>query len=213
MDRTIIILAFSLTFLINLWGDYKQNKKLKCLTKPLLMPLIIVYYLLSAAAPDYLLIAALLMGFIGDVFLLGTGSSLIYGAIAFLIGHFCYIFLFVQSTSFFATVPLYYALFLIPYIIYAIFFICTIKNKVGYLIIPISVYICTILTMSFCALCRISPGLEPANLLPWAGSILFIASDSILGGNTYLCPQKNYEVSVMITYVLAQLFIMAGFII
>ena len=66
------------------------------------MPLLLIYYILSVAEVNKLIVIALVFGFMGDVFLmLPKGkNNFILGLGSFLIGNVCYVFLFLEGISF-----------------------------------------------------------------------------------------------------------------
>ena len=81
----ILLGLFSVLNLISVTCD---KKKLEFISKPLLIPLIIVIYCMSVKEFDYVVIAGLFFGWLGDVFLLFDKESCFKGGlISFLIGH------------------------------------------------------------------------------------------------------------------------------
>lgn len=213
--QILIVAAFVIVFAINLYADKNKNQVLKELTKPLLVPLIIVFYLASATQINWFIVAALFFGFIGDLALLwGTKKIfLAIGFIAFLIGHLFYTSVFLQSIQYLKIVPTFFFIFLIPYLLYGYLILRLLKPNLGITLVPVIVYMCAILMMSFTSLCRIWNGFNLQFLLPFIGSLFFIASDSVLSYNSFNEPSKNYEVFIMFTYILAQILIVAGFLV
>lgn len=67
----VVLVLFIAAGIFYLYVDYYEKTFWRRVTKPLLMPLLLLFYLLSAATPLPLLIAALVFGFLGDTLLLG----------------------------------------------------------------------------------------------------------------------------------------------
>ncbi len=212
--QILIVIAFIIVFAVNLYADKKENQKLKVLTKPLLVPLIILFYLISATSINWLIVTALFFGFIGDFSLLWGSNKIFFavGLVSFLVGHVFYIIAFVQSIQYFEIVPTWFFLFLIPYILYSYSFIRILKPNLKSATIPVIIYMCAISMMSFTSACRVWNGFNLQFMLTFVGSLFFIASDSVLSFNSFNEPSKNYEVIIMFTYVLAQALIMIGFL-
>ncbi|MDO0821935.1 lysoplasmalogenase [Desulfosporosinus nitroreducens] len=212
--QILIVIVFIAAFIGNLYADRHSNLKLlKGLTKSLLVPLIILFYLISAEHINYFIVTALFLGFLGDVSLLCTKKLFFaIGLLAFLVGHLFYTLAFLQSTQYFEIVPIWFFAILIPYILYGLAILRILRPNLKEMLVPVVVYMCVILIMSFTSSSRIWNGFTPQFLLPFIGSLFFIASDSVLAYNNFNAPSANYEQFIMFTYILAQVLIVAGFL-
>lgn len=183
------------------------------LTKPLLVPLIILFYLTSAVHINWLIVTGLFFGFLGDISLLGGSKKLFFaiGLFTFLVGHLFYTLAFLQSIQYFEVVPIWFFIVLIPYSLYGFAILRILRPNLNKMIVPVVIYMCVILIMSFTSTCRIWNGFTLQFLLPFIGSLFFIVSDSVLAYNSFNVPQKNYETLIMFTYIFAQVLIVAGF--
>jgi len=201
-------------FIVNLYADRNRIEKLKVLTKPLLVPLIILFYLTNAVHINWFIVSALFFGFLGDVSLLWGSKKMFFviGLLAFLVGHLFYTLVFLQSIQYFAVVPIWFFIFLIPYILYGYAILRILRPNLNEMIVPVVIYMCVILMMSFTSTCRVWNGFTLQFILPFIGSLFFIVSDSALAYNSFNEPQKNYETLIMFTYILAQVLIVAGFL-
>lgn len=183
------------------------------LTKPFLMPLLLVLYLLLTPVPEYLVILALICGFVGDLALLWVErhAAMLTGLVAFLIGHILYVVVFLDSTHFLTIVPTWVFLLTIPYIIYGIWVYRKLAESVGTMKFPVLMYLVVILTMSFTALSRFWAGsLAVAVWLPFVGSLLFMISDTVLALHIFRREIQHGNVWIMATYVAAQMLIVFG---
>ena len=201
-------------FIVNLYADRNRIEKLKVLTKPLLVPLIILFYLTNAVHINWFIVTALFFGFLGDVSLLWGSKKIFFviGLLAFLVGHLFYTLVFLQSIQYFAVIPIWFFIFLIPYILYGYSILRILRPNLNEMLVPVVIYMCVILMMSFTSTCRVWNGFTLQFILPFIGSLFFIVSDSALAYNSFNEPQKNYETLIMFTYILAQVLIVAGFL-
>lgn len=97
-SNAVFLIPFLLFSILNIIYVRKNNRLGIFVTKALLMPLLILFYLLNASVINYFLLATLAFGFLGDVFLLKheKQSRVLAGIVSFIIGHI-FIFLFLQE--------------------------------------------------------------------------------------------------------------------
>lgn len=207
----ILLGLFSVLNLISVTCD---KKKLEFISKPLLIPLIIVIYCLSVKEFDYVVIAGLLFGWLGDVFLLFDKESCFKGGlISFLIGHIFYVAAFLGETKFSDINFIITVLIAGVYILY----IFAVSKK----LIPsvdtkfkgaVIAYITVIMLMSMTALLRFETvGIN--GVLSYTGSLFFVASDSILAFKVFAEKRgKMINFLIMFTYITAQFMIAFGMI-
>jgi len=209
-------------FLLILSGDVfsllARQSQAHCWLKPLLMPLLI-WLLFSKTKtllklPVVLITAALAFSWGGDVFLLFEQVNpyfFLSGLACFLITHILYIAFFIRITG-----PKHPWIgngfsgmdFLI--MLYGFGLLYAFWPGLGDLKIPVVVYACCICTMAIsCMHCRKVLPSESWNWLA-AGAVLFVVSDSILAANKFLKTTAIAPPLVMLTYGLAQLFIVSG---
>ncbi|WP_411169089.1 lysoplasmalogenase [Clostridium sp. MB05] len=215
VTKLIIGGLFFVIFVMHMIFTKNEYIKGRYYTKPFLMILLAIYYILSVPEINKFIVLALGFAFIGDVFLMWSErkSYFIIGLVAFLMGHICYVLLFLQDISFTKDIPIWFYLSIIIYVIVAIAVMKKLKNYLGNMKIPTYVYVTIISSMSFASLARISVmGISTSSLLPFIGSLLFLCSDSILGFYTFKGKFKNGNVYIMLTYVLAQVLIVGGYL-
>jgi uncharacterized membrane protein YhhN len=193
----------------------KEYNMGRCYTKPFLMPLLVIYYIVSVAEVNKFIVMALVFGFMGDVFLMWPKrkNNFIIGLGAFLIGHFCYVLLFLQGISFAKNVPVWFYLIIIIYSIGASAVMKKLIKYLGDMKIPTYIYMAVILLMSFASLSRVwVMGMSISFFLPFIGSLLFLCSDAMLGFYTFKGEFKNGNIYIMLTYILAQALIVGGYL-
>ncbi len=210
----VLLVLFVLCSAADLFAVAKKSVRAERIAKPLLMPLLLAFYLLSAKQPDLFLVLALVFGFLGDTFLLGSGAFFACGLLAFLLGHACYITAFLRPLDFSALSPIVWVPAVLAYVLYII--------PVGRRIFPsvepklrpaVTLYAVCLLGMSCSSLLRYpyAAGLE--FWLPFVGSLLFVSSDTMLAFRVFRKKScGNSSIAVMVTYLLAQLMIVLGFL-
>ena len=208
------IIFFVVVSFIDLYLISISEKKKRYFTKPLIVPGIILVYHLFAHQYNKFIFLALLFSFLGDLLLLFSEKKLFFrlGLFAFLSSHIFYIYTFVENMSFNKISPFWFLLVLVPYFIYAWKILRDLRPYLDHYFIPVILYIVTIIGMSYTSLFRFWTTQGISFWFPFIGSIFFILSDTLLATRNFRYGQKKGWVSIMATYILAQLFIMVGFI-
>lgn len=209
--QVIILIIFILAAGINVISNKKLYKFGENLSKPLLMPLLILLYLLSVNTPNWYIVFALMFGFIGDVLLMGKEALFIIGLVSFLIGHVFYISAFIKTTDF-SSIPYGFYLLILAYGFLGAFIFRGLKPYLKSMKPYAILYITAILTMSFTSLLRIDGTNGYQLWLPFIGSIFFIVSDTMLAYSIFKPGFKNRGTYIMITYIIGQFLIVSGFI-
>lgn len=193
----------------------KGSMRAERIAKPLLMPLLLIFYLLSTKAPNVFLVLALVCGFLGDTFLLGSGVLFACGLFAFLLGHIFYITAFLKLLNCAALPPLFLISAILLYVLYCVpvsrRLLPSIEPKLRPAVI---LYTICLLGMSCSSLLRYPCASGARFWLPFLGSLLFVSSDTMLAFRVFKKKSGgNSGAAVMVTYLLAQLMIVSGFLI
>jgi len=99
--KTLILILFFIDTGIHLYASLKQDKRLRNITKPFILLLLLAYYCLSAEVISLTVILALIFSWIGDVLLIPKGVKwFTAGGIAFMISHFFFILSYAALTDF-----------------------------------------------------------------------------------------------------------------
>ena len=215
MKKNYWIVLFLIVLLTDLVAVYNSNETLRYITKPLLMPLLIICFLSETSSFisgfKKWIVLALLFSWIGDVLLMFesmNGNFFIFGLLAFLIAHIFYIVLFdqirVKAKIRQSLLPL------LPIAIYYIFLISLLQPRLGEMKKPVSIYgliICIMLSFAI-DLWRIKD--RRVSLYVILGALFFIISDSILAINKFYKSFEFAVIAIMLTYGIAQLLITVG---
>ncbi|MHA1372022.1 MAG: lysoplasmalogenase [Promethearchaeota archaeon] len=210
---SLFILPFiaSVSF-INLVGNLKKSRKIIVISKPLIVPLIILYHVMDVFHVNWFLIVGLLFGWFGDILLLDKEkkSRFLLGLLSFLAGHIFYILGFAFTTKF-VCYDWWLLLIVIPYVIFSYFIYQYLKNELAEMKLPTLIYIVVICVMSVFAFFRMSSSTPISFGFIYIGSVLFIVSDTMIAINYFKKQIRNSEFFIMLTYILAQLMIATGF--
>jgi len=183
------------------------------------MPLLALYFTFGALSLnifDWLIVIALIGGFLGDTFLMFPNNEKLFlmGMASFLIGHVFYIISFLLSLgSSYIINSLAIPFLIIPVLIIIYKLLPKIKDGLGDMRIPVYVYMLTIVTMHFIAILRVTdfPLYCPCFLLVYIGSLLFIFSDALIAYDKFNESKiLNIRFYIMLTYILGQFSIIQG---
>ena len=214
MNKNFWIILFLIVLAIDLFAAYSGNETLRYFSKPLLMPLLIVYFIFNTNTVVSLkkwIVLALISSWLGDVLLMFEARNnifFIFGLVAFLIAHIFYI-LFYENILKLENLKKNYWLF-IPVLIYYVALIYLLSPHLGEMKLPVRVYGVVISYMLIQALQITRIKNRAASAMMIIGAILFIASDSVLAMNKFYQPFELAGIAIMITYGMAQLLITLG---
>ena len=194
----------------------KKWKVLEYVTKPATMLALLWWMWLSVGWGGSMLWFSLGAVFCltGDVFLMLPWDMFIFGLVAFLVGHICYV---VGLNNIAPFINLWGGFLVVILGVY-LWWLCpklagglSAKGK-RRLIIPVLIYSLVISLMVYSALMTWTrPGWSTvAALTVSIGAVLFYASDSMLAWDRFLKPLSHARLKVMATYHLGQIGIILG---
>lgn len=191
-----------------------EHLELRIFTKSLIIPCIIGIYMSTVIVSHTswwkdMVVLGLMASWVGDILLQFKGMF-VPGLIFFLIAHIFYIKFFTetksQNKSFFKLRPV----MLIAVVAYFIELMHLLWPHLNTMKIPVLAYGITISVMLSAALWQYQKLDDRTAVLFIFGATFFVASDSILALNKFRSPFPNAGIFTMITYILAQIFIVAG---
>ncbi|WP_299390141.1 lysoplasmalogenase [uncultured Gelidibacter sp.] len=210
----LFALIFSFLLITELiCGSVENLSTWHYITKPsLLISLLFYFYSQSkglGSKTRIMMLAALAFSLLGDILLMFDDQSAIYfmlGLVAFLLAHlvYCFVFLNYRNPK---TNPLGIILILLGY---ALGFFYFLKDGLNDLLIPVIIYMMVILMMVITSYLRHKKVPEKSFILVFSGALLFAISDSILALNKFYSPIQFSAIYIMLTYGLAQYFIVLG---
>ena len=220
MIEYIFLVIFFVVAIIEIFGEFKDNTKIIYIIKPILMPLLILFYIFGVieAAPiaqvDWLIVVALIGGMGGDIFLMLKNEDkwFLPGMGAFLINQIFYTISFFLSITDYTALNLWGLLLIVPALLILTFTVPRFIKKTGSLKIPVLIYMAAILLMHISAVLRFSDsrlqGLP--YVLIYIGSLSYIFSDASIATNKWAGEFKNARLIILTTYIFAQFSIVLG---
>jgi len=215
MNKKVWIIVYLAVLAVDLFAVYSGNEKLRYFSKPLLMLLLVAYFIfgtnLFISILKKWMVMALLFSWAGDVLLMFESSNanfFIFGLVAFLLAHIFYIILFDKIR---VNEKFKQSLFpLLPIAVYYILLISLLQPHLGGMQKPVSIYGLVIsIMLSFAIdLWRLKD--KTTSFLMIFGALLFITSDSLLAINKFYKQFEYAGIAVMSTYGFAQLLITLG---
>jgi len=215
MRKNIFIFLFIVAFLTDLIAVYLGNETLRYVTKPLLMPLLIIYFVFAvnffSSSLKKWIILALVFSWFGDVLLMFESANsifFIFGLIAFLIAHIFYILLY-ENIIGLENIKKNYWLF-IPVLVYYVLLIYVLSPHLENMTWPVRIYGVVISYMLVQALQVGRINNRTPAMIMILGAVLFIVSDSILAINKFYQSFEQAGIAIMLSYGIAQLLITLG---
>lgn len=208
---TILFMLLIVTELI--CGSVESLSQWHYFTKPSLLTALIFYFFLQSKALNLkiraMTLLALFFSLMGDIFLMFVNLSsnyFMFGLLSFFLAHLFYCLVFLRNRD-----PKSKPIGLIIVLsFYAFGLFYLLKDHLGDLQIPVIFYILIILMMVITAFLRRKKVSQKSFIFVFIGAILFVISDSILALNKFYTPLQFSSISIMLTYGLAQFFIVKG---
>lgn len=212
-EKQFSILFVIIVLMELLTGSTESLEIVHYIAKPaIVISLIFLFAKTSESLPKpikKLTLFALVFSLLGDVMLMFVDTSehfFTLGLVAFLTAHIMYVLVFLKHRNKQKSPFGFIALLLI----YAACLFNFLKDGLGDMLIPVIVYMIIILAMATTAFLR----KNKVNILSYGlvffGAICFMISDSILALNKFYQPIPWSNVSIMVTYALAQYLIVIG---
>lgn len=215
--KYLFLAILAVSFSIHLYHSYKDEMKKRPYTKWILLLAILGYYLCSVEKPSPLLVAALVTSWLGDVLLIPQGMAwFVTGGVSFLASHILFITVYVPNVDFGSVTWWAVAAVGVIYLAVAALVIKTLLPTTSKtMVAPLFLYITANATMNVFAFMQLITNPCLATAIAYAGAVLFFISDCSL---FFVKFHKNKDIifkrhfTVMLTYVLGELFITQGVI-
>ena len=198
---TIASIAFLAVVVLHILG-LLFSEKIAFLSKPFLITTLVIVYLVAVKKPNFWYVSALFFSFWGDVLLLFKNQFFVYGLASFLLAHIMYIKI---TASFIKKVSLQkVVLASLPFAVFLFSFLYLIIDNLGEMKIPVIFYGVVISSFGALSFLNYMQEKNTANSWLFLGTIIFIISDSLIALNKFYEPKEFYDISIMLTYIVAQ---------
>ncbi len=215
MKKKYCLIFFAFVLIVELVAVQFNLDMLKFIFKPLIILSLIAYFLTATNSIAHslkpLIVYALIFSWMGDVLLMFESKNsmfFIFGLISFLIAHLFYVYYFHRirlSQSIAGSVYL-----LIPVVIFYFTLMYILEPYLGSLKLPVRIYGIVISFMLLLALHMLKISNRSAGKLFALGALLFVSSDALLAINKFYSSFPMAGLSIILTYGLAQFFIVKG---
>lgn len=192
-----------------------NNSWMEYISKPLIIISLVSYFMYQTTAIAVQLkkwiLVALFFSWTGDVLLMFQQQDSLFfllGLSAFLIAHIFYIVFFHQVRI--KEKISHHAWLLVPVVVYYATLITILSPYLAEMKLPVRIYGIVISIMLMLALHMLYIRNKKAGQLMMTGALLFIVSDSVLAVNKFYRSFEAAGAAIMLTYGLAQLFIVEG---
>lgn len=224
------LILFWLTAIVHITSIIIGSEIIKTISKPFLMVFLAGFYWSFAKnIREYRLslwvYGALVFSFFGDILLMITEQNNIWPAIQeetwFILG----VFSFMIAQIFYIITYRYFQLNLgqksgknitislsLVVILYTMILWAKLYPNLDDMLIPVTIYTLTILTMVLISITRHNKTSRKSFLLVFSGAAIFLLSDSMIAINKFISPLGNERLLIMITYILGQFLIISGLI-
>ena len=215
MKKQIWLIIFFALLAVNVTGIQLNNDLLQSISKPLIIPVILGYFLSQtnniANSFKKWIVAVLFFSWVGDVLLMFQSKKEIFfllGLCSFMLAHIFYI-IFFHHVRVKEEVKVSPWLLLIVVIYYS-GLIYLLSPFLGDMKLPVLIYGIVISFMFMLAMHMLFIKNKPAGKWMMTGAFLFVISDSVLAINKFYQSFYLAGIIIMLAYGLAQLFIVKG---
>ena len=196
------LLFFLLVSLVDIIAILNDNTLWQTISKPLIIPALMFYYVARSKARNKWYILALIFSFLGDVLLLDKSNLFLFGIGAFLMTQLLYVYIFSKGLS--KSSWRKRILAFLPFLIFFFALIQVLKPGLNGFFVPVVIYGVAISIFGAISLLKHLVNKDSASLSLISGALLFILSDSMIALHKFHESRSIYPVAIMLTYILAQ---------
>jgi len=215
-----LLILYTLLSILEILGTLLDNQMLIFATKPLLMPVLLLWFLSLVTLKSRfknVIAVSIIFGFLGDTFLLFAPQNELFfllGLGAFLVGQVLYGVGFIQNVKASSETGVFKTRVLAVFVFGAIYIalLTSLWASLGEFLVPVVVYGLAICFMGVTAAFRYNVVVSKSFWLVFAGALTFVASDTVIAVDKfiYLSEMPFANSIIMTTYCLAQYLIVKG---
>jgi uncharacterized membrane protein YhhN len=219
MNALALLLAYAVVAAVNVAGAFTGWDVITDLTKPLLMPLLMAWLLVTVRRDGGFdttlrwLGAGLTFAWFGDLLLMGEGDALFMAGIAaFLLMQACYLLAMTSIPG--PGLVRAWKVSLVPYVLIWVVINLLVSAGVGALRIPVLVYSAVAIAMAVAALDLVLRVPRPLGWRVAWGALVFVLSDALIAVTAFgpLSESTTMSALIMATYTVAQAMIVTGMV-
>jgi uncharacterized membrane protein YhhN len=201
--KTIFLVLFVFDAFFHIITIFARWEWPRRISKALLVPLLLGYYCIGAEHFLFTVLLAGILGWIGDIFLIRTGSIKIFviGLLAFLLGHLCYIRSLLYFTGSVEPAALIAAVIVLIPLGFVVFRLIRPEKAIAF---PLVCYGGVLMGMVIAAFCLMLFRRDLTGVVVFTGGVCFLISDILLGYGRFREGAHINNAAVMIPYIAAQ---------
>ena len=218
--KNVLTFVFFALFLaasaVHLWDSWRDNGKRRKYTKPMLLIFLLLFYCCAAKQFSWVLAAALLTSWLGDVLLMPSGAKwFVSGGVSFLISHLLFIFVYLPQVTWSSVI--WWVVIPAAVLYYGVSVKVTLSVKDNMeskaMLAPMILYLLINSTMNLFAMAQLMSLKSAGAVVAYLGAVFFFLSDCTLylvryHSNKDLIFKKHF--TVMFTYLLGECLITVG---
>lgn len=214
--KYVFLVLFIAASAVHLWDSWRDNGKRRKITKPMLLIFLLLFYCCATKQFSWVLAAALLTSWLGDVLLMPKGTKwFIMGGVSFLVSHLLFIFVYLPQVNWASAI--WWVLIPAALVYYGISVKITLSVKSNMeskaMLAPMILYLLINSTMNLFAMAQLMTLKNAGAAVAYVGAVLFFISDCTLylvryHSNKDLIFKKHF--TVMFTYILGEFLITLG---
>jgi uncharacterized membrane protein YhhN len=207
----ITFVIYCLTGIVNLGSAFFFKEGLRKISKGCLMPALLVFYLWGAEQVLFTVIAALILSWAGDIFLIYKEKQIFFklGLAAFLVSHIFYITAFLMLAGGINIMVLIISLAIAIPLVLAVL---KLLNAQAPMKIPVAAYAVVIVLMSMSALQLMLARQGFAGIIIFTASLVYLFSDTFMAYHLFHGKPRYFNFLTMIPYIIAQGGIIMGLV-
>lgn len=217
MENLVFILLYFLFDLLNIFVIIIKKQRVQYIFKPLLIPLLIMYYIFSVPLIDvsWFIVAGLTCGLIGNIFFmhLEDEEMFYHGLLVHSIGYVFYVIAFLGYFLNFSNFQVWKLLLFAPGLFIVLYTFYRIKGDYNTTKFVMIIYIIVVLIMHFFSIFRLPASNGGDFWLLWIGTFLLLFTSSIIALNKFKKEFPYAEALILGVYYIAQFFIIQGAVI
>ena len=212
----VCFLLFLAASAVHLWDSWKDNGKRRKITKPMLLLTLLAFYCCATKQFSWVLAAALLTSWLGDVLLMPSGAKwFVSGGVSFLISHLLFIFVYLPQVTWSAVIWWIVIPAAVLYYGASVKVTVSVKDNMESkaMLAPMILYLLINSTMNLFAMAQLMSLKSAGAVVAYLGAVFFFLSDCTLylvryHSNKDLIFKKHF--TVMFTYLLGECLITVG---
>jgi len=217
MDNIIFLSLYFIFALLNILVIIIEKQRLQYIFKPLLIPLLIMYYIFHIPLIDvnWFIVAGLTCGLIGNVFFmhLEDDEMFYHGLLVHGIGYVFYVIAFLGYFINFSNFQLWKLLLFAPGVLIVLYTFYRIKGGYELTKIVMFIYISVVLIMHFFSIFRLPASNGGDFWLLWIGTFLLLLTSGLIALNKFTKEVPYAEALILGIFYFAQFFIIQGAVI